>query len=113
MQTPAVVPEPATPTAKKALDYMGLQAKQPLLGKKIDVVFIGSCTNSRLSDLRAAASVMKGRKVADGVRARFAGPLTRHEVTSGGQAIFPPDKPGSAQGPVSSYMGQWFVSWTQ
>jgi 3-isopropylmalate/(R)-2-methylmalate dehydratase large subunit len=65
----AAVPEPANATAAKALAYMGLQAKQPLLGRKIDVVFIGSCTNSRLSDLRAAASVMKGRKVADGVRA--------------------------------------------
>jgi len=62
------VPEPANATAAKALAYMGLQAKQPLLGHKVDVVFIGSCTNSRLSDLRAAAGVMKGRKVADGVR---------------------------------------------
>jgi 3-isopropylmalate/(R)-2-methylmalate dehydratase large subunit len=62
------VPEPANPTDQKALDYMGLAARQPLLGQKIDVVFIGSCTNSRLSDLRAAAQVMKGRKVADGVR---------------------------------------------
>jgi 3-isopropylmalate/(R)-2-methylmalate dehydratase large subunit len=62
------VPEPANPTAQKALDYMGLAARQPLLGQKIDVVFIGSCTNSRLTDLRAAAQVMKGRKVADGVR---------------------------------------------
>jgi 3-isopropylmalate/(R)-2-methylmalate dehydratase large subunit len=65
----AAVPEPTTPTQQKALAYMGLTAKQPLLGHKIDVVFIGSCTNSRLSDLRAAAGVMKGRKVADGVRA--------------------------------------------
>jgi 3-isopropylmalate/(R)-2-methylmalate dehydratase large subunit len=65
----AAVPEPTTPTEQKALAYMGLTAKRPLLGHKIDVVFIGSCTNSRLSDLRAAAGVMKGRKVADGVRA--------------------------------------------
>jgi len=64
----AAVPEPANPTAAKALKYMGLEAKEPLLGHKVDVVFIGSCTNSRLSDLRAAAGVMKGRKVADGVR---------------------------------------------
>jgi 3-isopropylmalate/(R)-2-methylmalate dehydratase large subunit len=63
------VPEPTNATGRKALEYMGLTANQPLLGRKIDVVFIGSCTNSRLSDLRAAASVMKGRKVADGVRA--------------------------------------------
>ena len=41
---------------------------KPLLGHKVDVVFIGSCTNSRMSDLRAAAGVLKGRKVADGVR---------------------------------------------
>ena len=62
------VPAPANATAAKALAYMGLDAEQPLLGRKVDVVFIGSCTNSRLSDLRAAAGVFKGRKVADGVR---------------------------------------------
>ncbi|REG04780.1 3-isopropylmalate dehydratase large subunit [Pelolinea submarina] len=53
---------------KKALAYMDLPAGQPLLGHKVDVVFIGSCTNSRLSDLREAARVMRGRKVAEGVR---------------------------------------------
>ena len=47
---------------------MGLDANKPLLGHKVDVVFIGSCTNSRLSDLRAAASIFKDRKVAPGVR---------------------------------------------
>lgn len=52
----------------KALDYMGLQAGTSLLGHPIDAVFIGSCTNSRISDLRAAASLMKGRKVAPGLR---------------------------------------------
>jgi 3-isopropylmalate/(R)-2-methylmalate dehydratase large subunit len=62
------IPAATNPTMQKALDYMGLQAQQPLLGHKIDVVFIGSCTNSRLSDLRAAAAVFKGRHVADGVR---------------------------------------------
>jgi 3-isopropylmalate/(R)-2-methylmalate dehydratase large subunit len=52
----------------KALRYMDLQPGQPLLGQKIDVVFIGSCTNSRISDLRQAASLIRGRKVASGVR---------------------------------------------
>jgi 3-isopropylmalate/(R)-2-methylmalate dehydratase large subunit len=53
---------------EKALTYMGLQPGQSLLGKKVDVVFIGSCTNSRISDLRLAASLLKGRKVAHGTR---------------------------------------------
>jgi 3-isopropylmalate/(R)-2-methylmalate dehydratase large subunit len=53
---------------EKALTYMGLQPGQPLLGKKVDVVFIGSCTNSRISDLRLAASLLKGRKVAENTR---------------------------------------------
>ena len=52
----------------KALRYMDLQPGQPMLGQKIDMVFIGSCTNSRISDLRQAAGLIKGRKVADGVR---------------------------------------------
>ncbi len=55
-------------TVEKALAYMDLQAGQPLLGKAVDVVFLGSCTNSRISDLREAAGVMNGRKVADNVR---------------------------------------------
>jgi 3-isopropylmalate/(R)-2-methylmalate dehydratase large subunit len=53
---------------EKAMTYMGLQPGQSLLGHKVDVVFIGSCTNSRISDLRLAASLLKGHKVADGVR---------------------------------------------
>jgi 3-isopropylmalate/(R)-2-methylmalate dehydratase large subunit len=53
---------------EKALRYMGMTPGERVLGKSVDVVFIGSCTNSRLSDLRLAASVMKGRKVAQGVR---------------------------------------------
>lgn len=53
---------------QKSLAYMGLQAGEKLLGKKVDVVFIGSCTNSRISDLRQAASLIKGKKVAAGVR---------------------------------------------
>ncbi len=50
----------------KALEYMGLRAGQPLLGQPIDYVFLGSCTNGRLSDLRAAARLLTGRRVAKG-----------------------------------------------
>jgi 3-isopropylmalate/(R)-2-methylmalate dehydratase large subunit len=53
---------------EKALQYMDLQPGRSLLGQKIDVVFVGSCTNSRISDLRQAAGMMNGRKVAPGVR---------------------------------------------
>ncbi len=54
---------------KKALDYMGLRPGQRLEGLPVDVVFIGSCTNGRLADLQAAAAVLKGRRVQEGVRA--------------------------------------------
>lgn len=53
---------------EKALDYMGLEADTPIIGKSIDVVFIGSCTNSRISDLRIAAELLKDKKVASNVR---------------------------------------------
>jgi 3-isopropylmalate/(R)-2-methylmalate dehydratase large subunit len=55
--------------AERAIAYMGLQAGASLLGLKVDAVFIGSCTNSRLSDLSAAAEIVRGRKVASHVRA--------------------------------------------
>ncbi len=63
------VPQPKDARAEKALRYLGLQAGEALLGHKIDVVFVGSCTNGRLSDLRAAADVLRGRRVAPHVRA--------------------------------------------
>jgi 3-isopropylmalate/(R)-2-methylmalate dehydratase large subunit len=53
----------------KALEYMDLQAGQPIAGKAIDCAFIGSCTNARISDLRAAAQVLRGRRVKAGIRA--------------------------------------------
>jgi len=69
------VPDPAAASdgaqrraLEKALSYMGLTPDQPLLGQPVDVVFIGSCTNGRLTDLRQAASILSGRQVAQGVR---------------------------------------------
>jgi 3-isopropylmalate/(R)-2-methylmalate dehydratase large subunit len=71
-----IVPNPAdvADEAKRAqtqrmVDYMGLVPGQRLQDLKVDVVFIGSCTNSRIEDIRAAAAIAKGRRVADGVRA--------------------------------------------
>ncbi len=69
------VPDPASigdplerDTLAKALRYMDLEPGKPLLGRPINVVFLGSCTNSRIGDLRTAAGVLKGRKVHPGVR---------------------------------------------
>jgi len=71
----ARVPDPASyeddsarVAAEKALQYMGLTAGTPLRDIKVDTVFVGSCTNGRIEDLRAAAKVIEGRTVADGVR---------------------------------------------
>lgn len=71
----ASVPDPASYedaserlAAEKALEYMGLEAGQPLRSINVDTVFVGSCTNGRIEDLRAAAAIVEGRKVADGVR---------------------------------------------
>src|SRR6201986_273997 len=67
---PGAVGDPARRAAiETALDYMGLKPGALIAGTPVDWVFIGSCTNSRLSDLRAAADVARGRKVAPGVRA--------------------------------------------
>ena len=54
--------------ARRALEYMGLEAGTPLREVHVDTVFLGSCTNGRIEDLRAAASVLQGRQVAEGVR---------------------------------------------
>jgi 3-isopropylmalate/(R)-2-methylmalate dehydratase large subunit len=69
------VPDPATiadasrrASLSRALQYMGLAPGEPILGHPVDVVFIGSCTNSRISDLREAARLLRGRRVREGVR---------------------------------------------
>jgi 3-isopropylmalate/(R)-2-methylmalate dehydratase large subunit len=53
---------------ERALEYMDLEPGQPIIGQKVDVVFVGSCTNGRISDLRLAAEVLRDRHVAEGVR---------------------------------------------
>jgi 3-isopropylmalate/(R)-2-methylmalate dehydratase large subunit len=62
------VPRDDDPAFRKALAYMQVEAGKPLLGLPVDVVFIGSCTNGRLSDIRQAASILRGRRVAERVR---------------------------------------------
>jgi 3-isopropylmalate/(R)-2-methylmalate dehydratase large subunit len=66
---PAAEEDPLRRSAQeKALEYMHFSPGDPMIGKQVDVVFIGSCTNGRLSDLRAAARIFRGRKTAPGVR---------------------------------------------
>ena len=75
--TLAEIPESERALAQEAYAYMDLQPGQPLLGTKVDVCFIGSCTNGRLSDLREAARIAKGHHVAPGVKA-FVVPGSEH-----------------------------------
>ena len=67
--TPEMMPDDERPIAEEAYRYMQLSPGQPIEGTKIDVCFIGSCTNGRISDLREAANVARGRHVAEGVKA--------------------------------------------
>jgi 3-isopropylmalate/(R)-2-methylmalate dehydratase large subunit len=81
----APIPDPASAaddiardSIRKALAYMNLAAGQPLVGHPVDVVFIGSCTNGRITDLRQAASILKGRRVS---------PRTRVLIVPGSQDV--------------------------
>ena len=64
----APVPMAANAQERRALDYMRLESGKPLAGIRVDIVFIGSCTNSRLPDLRAAAELLRGKRIASGLR---------------------------------------------
>ena len=67
--SPADLPDESNRRAlEKALEYMALEPGQSVEGQRLDVVFIGSCTNSRISDLRQAAAILRGRHVAEGLR---------------------------------------------
>lgn len=66
---PESLPEGERETALRAYEHMGFSPGESMVGKKIDVVFIGSCTNGRLTDLREAARVARGRKVAENIKA--------------------------------------------
>ncbi len=102
----ATVPDPAKeadPTKRdsieRALKYMGLTANQPITDIKLDRVFIGSCTNSRIEDLRAAAAVAKGRKVAASVKQALVVPgsgLVKAQAEAEGLEMNP-DKLGSGE----------------
>jgi len=67
--TPAELPEKDRATAEEALVHMHLKSGRPIKGTKVDVAFLGSCTNGRLSDLQEVARYLKGRKVSEGVKA--------------------------------------------
>ena len=81
-------------TLAKALRYMDLPPGKPLTGHAVNVVFIGSCTNARISDLRAAAGVMQGRKVSPKVRVMVV-PGSQQVQGAGGGGRTRPDFPRS------------------
>jgi len=86
-----IVPDPVTHDDQRALDYMNLKPGQPLSSIRIDRAFIGSCTNARIEDLRDAAAVLRGQRVAQGVRAMIvpgSSSVRRQAEAEGLDAIF-------------------------
>ncbi len=83
---PDQVPFASREDARRALEYMGLTPGTPITDIPVDIVFIGSCTNGRIEDLRAAARVMQGRKVAQGVRTLVVpgSEMVRHQAEAEG-----------------------------
>ena len=81
------VPEPGDETDERALAYMGLTAGTPLQEIAIDRVFLGSCTNARIEDLRAAAEVVRGRRVSAGVRAMVVPGSAQVKVQAEGEGL--------------------------
>lgn len=79
-------------SAQKALDYMGLTAGQPMIGIAVEHIFIGSCTNSRIEDLRAAAAILRGRRISPNIRQALVVPgsglVKRQAETEGLDGIF-------------------------
>jgi 3-isopropylmalate/(R)-2-methylmalate dehydratase large subunit len=88
----ALVPAPMSESARNALDYMALVPGQRLDGIQVENIFIGSCTNSRIEDLRAAAAVLKGRRIAANIRQALvvpgSGPVKRQAEAEGLDRIF-------------------------
>lgn len=93
---PEELPAREAEAARRAIEYMGLAPGEPLAGLPVDDVFIGSCTNGRLADLRAAAAVLRGRRVAPGVRAW---------VVPGSQAV---KRAAEAEGLDEAFVGAGF-----
>jgi 3-isopropylmalate/(R)-2-methylmalate dehydratase large subunit len=81
------VPEPGDETDERALAYMGLTAGTPLQEIAVDRVFLGSCTNARIEDLRAAAEVVRGRRVSAGVRAMVVPGSAQVKVQAEGEGL--------------------------